>query len=50
MSEAIQQRGRQALIAKDLCPVRKLQIRRDDQCHPFVQRGAELKQQLCPDW
>ncbi len=46
VSEAVQELHGQALLAKDLRPVPKLQIRRDNECHPFVNRGAELKQQL----
>ena len=49
MRETIEQGGSQAFIPKDLRPIRKLEIGRDDQRDPFIQRRAKLKQQLRAD-
>ena len=46
MSEAIEQRGGQAFIAKDLHPIGELEIGGDDQSEAFVKFRAESKQGL----
>jgi len=49
MRQTIEQGSGQAFIAKDLRPIRKLEIGRDDQRDPFIQRRTKLKQQLRAD-
>jgi hypothetical protein len=46
MSEAIKQGGGQAFIAKDLNPIRELEIGGDDQGEAFVKFRAESKEGL----
>ena len=47
VSEPVEQGRGQTFIAEDLCPVSESQIGRHKHGHPFVERGTELKDQLC---
>jgi hypothetical protein len=48
IGETIDQGGRQTGIPKDLRPVGKREVGRDQECHVVMQGGANLKQQLRP--
>src|SRR5438094_3695144 len=50
MGEPIKQGRGHALIAThDTAPLSKTEIGRDDECHPLIEGGAELKQELGAD-